>query len=143
MTAGTDTAGRRVVDTDVALKWYVPEVGRPAALALLARSALLAPELLCAELANALWSKVRKRELTPEEAQLRIEQFLADRPVELRATEPLTAAALAIGLRLNHPVYDCFYLALAHPERCQLVTAAQRLQAVVKGTDLEALVEAL
>jgi predicted nucleic acid-binding protein len=122
----------------------VPEEKDPVADALLADgSTLLAPELICSEFANALWSKVRRRLMTTEEALRLTEQFLADRPIELRPTEPLTSAAMAIGLRLDHPVYDCFYLALAQQERCPLVTADQRLQAAVKGTDLEPLVVAL
>lgn len=107
------------------------------------RFALLAPELICSEFANALWSKVRRNLMARDAALALTDQFLADRPVELRRTEPLTAAAMRIGLRLNHPVYDCFFLALAQQERCVLVTADQRLQAAVKGTDLEPLVEPL
>ena len=42
-------------------------------------------------------------------------------------------AAMALAIRLKHPIYDCFYLALAERERCALVTADARLIAAAKG----------
>jgi predicted nucleic acid-binding protein len=41
--------------------------------------------------------------------------------------------AIALAIRLRHPVYDCFYVALAERERCALITADERLVAAVKG----------
>jgi predicted nucleic acid-binding protein len=44
--------------------------------------------------------------------------------------------ALRIAISLQHPVYDCFYLALAQAEDCPLVTADQRfLRAVAAYGD--------
>ena len=40
----------------------------------------------------------------------------------------LQAEALALACHLDHPVYDCLYLALARREAAVLVTADQRLQ---------------
>ena len=40
----------------------------------------------------------------------------------------LLAEALALACHLDHPVYDCLYLALARREAAVLVTADQRLQ---------------
>jgi predicted nucleic acid-binding protein len=36
--------------------------------------------------------------------------------------------ALALACHLDHPVYDCLYLALARREAAQLLTADQRLE---------------
>lgn len=36
--------------------------------------------------------------------------------------------ALALACHLNHPVYDCLYLALARREAALLLTADQRLK---------------
>jgi predicted nucleic acid-binding protein len=45
----------------------------------------------------------------------------------------LADAAVALAIRLKHPIYDCFYLALAERERCALITADARLVEAAKG----------
>ena len=143
MTPTTD-ASKAVVDASVAVKWLVNEPGRDAALALLAGEAeLVAPDELTSEVGNAIWAKARRKLLTPDEAREVLASFLTAMPVRLVDARVLLPAALDIAIRLEHPIYDCLYLALAQHERCPLVTADQRLQAVVKGTDLEGLVEPL
>jgi predicted nucleic acid-binding protein len=39
----------------------------------------------------------------------------------------LQAEALALAIHLQHPVYDCLYLALARREAATLISADQRL----------------
>ncbi len=48
-------------------------------------------------------------------------------------TEQLAAEALALALDLDHPVYDCVYLALAIARDLPLVTADRRLIAAAQG----------
>ena len=81
--------------------------------------------------------------MTPDEAQQTVHEFLKDTPLRLQPLTRLAVRATEIALQLDHPVYDCFYLALAEAERCLLVTADQRLREKVRGTDLEPLVEPL
>ena len=58
---------RVVVDASVAVKWFLPEVHAEAARQLLRdKMTLLAPDLIWAEVANALWRKWRDRELAAE-----------------------------------------------------------------------------
>lgn len=60
-----------VVDASVVLKWFVPEAGSDAASRLLAsEDRLEAPDLLFAEIANAIWKKVLRGQLTRAESQL-------------------------------------------------------------------------
>ena len=47
--------------------------------------------------------------------------------------EALADAAIALAIRLRHPIYDCFYLTLAARERCALITADARIIAAAKG----------
>jgi predicted nucleic acid-binding protein len=42
---------------------------------------------------------------------------------------PLMDDALEIAISINHPVYGCFYLALARRENAPLVTGDKRLAA--------------
>ena len=44
----------------------------------------------------------------------------------------LQAEALALACRLNHPVYDCLYLALARREAATLISADRRLRTLAE-----------
>lgn len=114
-----------VIDACIAIKWVVEEDGTPEALALLERAKLLAPELLVAECANILWKKVQRDELSREEALLAA-RLLQGAEIELRPTRSLLAAATGIAIELDHPAYDCLYLALAAENDCRFVTADER-----------------
>ena len=114
-----------VIDASIAVKWVVEEEGTPQALALRQRAKLIAPELLVAECANILWKKVRRDELSKEEA-LFAARLLQVAEIELLPTRSLLEAATRIAIELDHPAYDCLYLALAVASNCQFVTADQR-----------------
>jgi len=92
---------------------------------------------------NALWANWRKGAISADEALAAMRAIRARPPVELRPLDDLIEPALAIALSLPHPIYDCFYLALAQAERCQLVTADQRLIGVVENTAYQPLVRPL
>ena len=88
---------------------------------------VLAPELMLTEVANALWRLQRAGQLAADGLQQRL-----SRATELvDVIEPdrhLQVEALALACHLDHPVYDCLYLALARREAAVLLTADQRLQ---------------
>jgi len=116
-----------VVDASVAIKWVIDEKDSREALALF-RHRLYAPELLIAECANVLWKKARRSELTFNEASL-CARLLQSADVELSPMRPLLESATRLALLLDHPAYDCIYLALAASLSCDLVTADVRLAA--------------
>jgi predicted nucleic acid-binding protein len=56
--------------------------------------------------------------------------------------EELRLRALEIALNLKHPIYDCFYLALAEREGAALISADRKLIAAgkrVKGVEVTVL----
>jgi predicted nucleic acid-binding protein len=110
-----------VIDASVAVKWVVEEEGTKEALALRDR-ALAAPDLLIAECANILWKKVRRNELSEQEAVFAA-GLLARADIELMAMRPYLEAAVRIAVALDHPAYDCIYIALAEAEELRFVTA--------------------
>jgi predicted nucleic acid-binding protein len=116
-----------VIDASVAIKWVVDERGTPEALSLL-KHRLFAPDLLVAECANVLWKKTRRNELRVEEARFAA-RLLQRADVELVPMRPLLEPATKLAIALDHPAYDCTYLALAESLSCDLVTADQRLSA--------------
>ncbi len=123
-------------DASVAVKWAVQqeEDYEKAAQLLNGEHELHVPRVLAAELANALWSKVRSAELTPSEAPGLLERVLALN-LEWADDGTLAVAALHIAISLNHPVYDCVYLALAYQVGGILVTADTRFFDIVATTE--------
>jgi predicted nucleic acid-binding protein len=115
-----------VIDASIAVKWVVEEEGTAAALSLRKRARLIAPDLLISECANILWKKVRRRELSKDEAILAA-RLLQAADIELAPTRPLLEAAALIAIDLDHPAHDCVYVALAAANDCRFVTADQRL----------------
>jgi predicted nucleic acid-binding protein len=128
-----------VVDASVAVKWFIHEPGRPAARRLLdPKSRLIAPDLIVAEVANAMWRRVVAGEGDARQPPLTaasLPRFFA----RLLPLAPLAARAVQIAAELRHPVYDCFYLALAESEEATLVTADRRLVDRLAGSRWEAL----
>jgi predicted nucleic acid-binding protein len=123
-----------IVDASVAVKWLVPETHEAAAESLLdSADELVAPDLLLTEVANALWKKALRRELTLGEASTALSRLSAG-AIDLVPTPPLLQSAMAIAHRLKHPIYDSIYLALADTEDGVIVTADRRLLAAVGGT---------
>jgi predicted nucleic acid-binding protein len=118
---------RLVVDASVVVPCFVPERFSQAARGwVVAADVLLAPELLSLECANALWKKVRLGELTLHDARSAVERIVSGF-VELRSSTSLASTALELGTELNHPVYDCVYIALAEAERAAFLTADRKL----------------
>jgi predicted nucleic acid-binding protein len=114
-----------VIDASLAIKWVIDEPGTREALSL-RRHRLLAPDLLVAECANILWKKVRRKELSEDEAVLAA-RLLARADVEFAPMRALLEPATRLALALDHPAYDCTYLALAQLRGCDFVTADEAL----------------
>jgi len=117
-----------VLDASAAVRLVMgdPEAGQWAQQ--LARAPLvLAPELMLSEVANTLWKLHRAGSLGDQDPH----ELLGDARDLVDQIEPdrhLQVEALALACHLDHPVYDCLYLALARREAAGLLTADQRLQ---------------
>lgn len=110
-----------VVDASVSVKWLVPEPRSEAAERVLsAEDDLIAPDLLLVEVANALWKKTRREEITPAEAAEALDTLRTLR-LEILPSAPVLGRALELASQLGHPVYDCVYLALAEMAGARLV----------------------
>ena len=56
--------------------------------------------------------------------------------IRIVPSRPLAARAAEMAEHLDHPVYDCLYLALAEVETDVLLTADSRLARKIKDRDL-------
>jgi predicted nucleic acid-binding protein len=119
-----------VVDASVLVPLLVAEAGSAAARVVAAAEPdLLAPELILAETLNVLWKKQRLGQIDDE---TRVEAVgLIGLPLLVLAPTPsLARRASALARELDHPAYDCLYLALAEREAVPLVTDDRRLRAL-------------
>jgi len=130
-----------VVDTSIAVKWYLPEKGSEEAARLrmaweTAGSPIIMPELVRAEFANAIWSHGKLR---PEEKKEIVSRFL-DMPFEiLPVGTELVEKALDLALKLDATVYDCIYLALAILAGSRLITADAQFAKKAEGYPVDLL----
>jgi len=123
-----------VVDASVAFKWYLDEPNTADAIHLHRTSQrLMAPGLIVAEVCNAAWRRHQRGEMTAAHVD-RVASTIAAQFDWLVELAPLAPRATAIACELAHPVYDCFYLALAEREGAPLVTADARLLARLAAT---------
>jgi predicted nucleic acid-binding protein len=128
-----------IVDASVAVKWFLEEIDHVAARAVLdSHDALIAPSIVLAELGNAVWKRHRRGAITKKAAN-RIFSLMARPFATLIPIETLAVEAAELALNLNHPIYDCFYLALAARERTPIATADGRLAALARriGIDVQ------
>ncbi|QPI75546.1 type II toxin-antitoxin system VapC family toxin [Sphingobium sp. Cam5-1] len=126
-----------VIDASVAVKWVITEEDSQQASSLFSGSILSAPDLIIAECGNILWKKVRRAQLTEDEA-LMAARILQHMDVELHPMRPLMERATRLAMDIGHPAYDCLYLALALEKGIQFVTADLGFVSKVRQTLPEA-----
>ena len=119
------------LDASIAIKWLVDEDDSDKARALLdGRNVFIAPDLLFAEVANALWSKVVTKKL-PAQAVGKAGAALSSYMAKVVPAPDLMQRSLDIALELGHPAYDCFYIACAELNDAPVVTDDRRLLNVI------------
>lgn len=133
-----------IVDASVAFKWLVPESDSDAALALFETTEpLYAPDLVLTEVANAMWARLRKVDGDHGPAVKAAASALPRMLTLLVPVVELLPRAIELAFNLQHPIYDCLYLALAEREKAALITADRRLIATAGSGGHAALVRAL
>ena len=125
---------RAVIDSSVVVKWIIGEDDSATALELRRHYLFVAPEFQLAEAANAVLTKVRRGQVTESEARSAAE-LIGQFSIVFEPLQPLVEDAVALGLDLRHPIYDCFFLVLAAKLGCPLVTADRAL--IEKSANLQ------
>jgi predicted nucleic acid-binding protein len=127
-----------VLDTSVAVKFYLPEDLRNEALRLLGaveggQAKLLAPGTVQPELLNALWQQYRRGVLSLEEASEFWFDF-SETSLDLYAPEDLMPRAAEMTFETGVIVYDALFLALAEDAGTVVVTADGKLLKALERT---------
>ncbi len=128
-----------VVDASVALKWFLADEPDAAkALAIVQDgAALIAPDILIAEVCNAAWRSARLGRIGRDQVQ-EIAAILPRFFDLLVGAAALALRAVILAEALDHPVYDCLYLALAETRQAKLITADTRLLGKLRQTPCKA-----
>jgi predicted nucleic acid-binding protein len=121
-----------VLDSCVALKWFLPEVDSPISLQIRDRYRsgaldLLAPDVFPVEMAHAISRAERQLRITQAEGQTHFRAMYMLLP-RLSSYLPLLPRAYELSSRSRIGIYDCLYVALAEREDCELITADDRLK---------------
>lgn len=123
-----------VVDASVVVHWLIPGIfTEPAARLLEEEERFMAPDLLVAEVGNAIWKIHRQRLVSREEADTAI-SMLEMAPIALQPSTQLLSEAFLIAADLDRSVYDSLYLALAFALEAPFVTADRKLRNAIAGT---------
>jgi predicted nucleic acid-binding protein len=125
-----------IVDASVAVKWYVDEPFSKEAASLLSRADLAAPSLIFAEVGNALWKRVRRGASSLAQSRAAL-SGLQHTLTGVEPIETLFRQAMDVATEFDHPIYDCFYIALAARQRVAIVTADERMAAVAEQSGVE------
>jgi predicted nucleic acid-binding protein len=120
-----------VLDSNIALKWVLIEADSDKARRLRLDyqrqvHELIAPDVLPIEVAHGL-AKAERRGIIPQGDGDRLLTNVLSTPPRLYMYLPLLKRSFSMASQARIGVYDCLYVALAERERCELVTADDRL----------------
>src|SRR6516225_67688 len=122
---------RYVLDSSVAVEWVLKEILTDKALLLrddfkYQIHELLSPDVFPIEVSHALTKAERKKVITPPQGGTLWMDIMKTCPL-LSASIPLVPRAYQIASKAKIGIYDCLYVALAELEKCELVTADDKL----------------
>lgn len=121
-----------VIDASVACQWYFDEpLTAKAKLVLSAQGLRIAPALILAEVGNVVWKRFRRNEATRTQAQAIISEIALDLVLVPEST--VLERAMNLAIDLDHPIYDCFYIATAERWQAPLVTCDRKLISKIRG----------
>ncbi len=120
-----------VLDSNVGLKWGLPEPDSPKAKQLRddvqqGVHELLSPNVFEVEIAHALTRAERQRKIAVGQAGILWADIMSTPPRQEQAG-PHIPRAIAISSAMRVGVYDCLYVALAEREACELLTDDDKL----------------
>ncbi|RJP23663.1 MAG: PIN domain-containing protein [Candidatus Omnitrophota bacterium] len=124
-----------VVDASVVGRWFFTESLKDAADHYLhPQYTRYAPDLLIHEFTSIVRHKTQVGIITTAEGIQIIKDFEALKAIQFIPSADLSEKAYQIAVEFDHPVYDCFYLAVAEKLKSVLITADQQFFKVIKAS---------
>ncbi|HBO45166.1 MAG TPA: PIN domain nuclease [Planctomycetaceae bacterium] len=127
-----------VVDASVVAAAFFPEPCSKNARVLLTSGATLhAPDLIYPEVANVIWKRQVRKEISGEEAR----ELLADvveLPLDVAPSDQLVETALELAIQTGRTVCDCLYVALAIAHDVKMISGDRRLVNALSRGPLQA-----
>src|SRR5262245_32271193 len=128
---------RDVLDSNVALKWVLPENDDVVAARVRDEfrqglDELLAPDGFPVEVGHALAKAERQGKIRVGDGATKVADVFRYMPA-LHTSLPLLARGFAIASQARIGVYDCLYVALAEREGCEVLTGDTRLKNSLPG----------
>ncbi|WP_300528976.1 type II toxin-antitoxin system VapC family toxin [Maricaulis sp.] len=119
-----------ILDASVAVKWFIDDVLTPQALRAGHVFNCSAPTLIVSEVANGLWKYARRGDVSVADCRA----ALTNLPTltVLHSSVGLVGDAIDLAVELDHPVYDCQYLALARQQSVPVLSADKRLLSLAR-----------
>jgi predicted nucleic acid-binding protein len=126
-----------VLDSNVALKWVLPESDSAKAIQirdgyLNGVHELLAPDIFVAEIGHSLTRLERRGLISSIDGAQKFSDVLAALP-QIDASLAVSTRAYEISSQARHGLYECVYVSLAEREGCELLTADTRLITKLQG----------
>lgn len=127
-----------VLDSNVALKWVLPEKDDDKAIRIRdgfrqGLHELHSPDVFPIEVAHSLAKAERRGDIQPGEGVRKMADVFAYMP-DLHPYLPLLPKAFSIATHFRIGAYDCLYVVLAEKEGCELLTADDRLVRALQPT---------
>lgn len=127
---------RIIVDSSVAVKWEILESDSDKAIRLRddfqsGIHELLSVGIFKVEAAHALTRAERQGRLRPGEAKILLASILTTAP-QVFSFSPLLDRAIDLSSSMRIGIYDCLFVALAEQEKCDLITADDKLVKILQ-----------
>jgi len=114
-----------VFDASVIARLFIRTPLYPKVRQYVAEKTVVAPDILVAETGNALWKAFRSGVIGREDFQRSLHETL--KIGEFTPAIVLSERAAELAMDIDHPIYDCLYLALCEQRDLPLITADRRL----------------
>jgi predicted nucleic acid-binding protein len=123
-----------VVDASVVVRWFVAELGSVAALGVLDKGTLIAPDILPAEVRQCL-DAAAEQGLAPANLAADFDRLLPTLALDMVPALHHLSRAFQLSVILSQPIYACVYLAVAESMHAQLATADAAFAAAVRRSE--------
>jgi predicted nucleic acid-binding protein len=111
----------RVIDSSALVKYFSREPGWER-VKLVMLEGILTLDLSTKELANALWKKVMRNQMSYDTAREIIKDIVESEVLRVESQENYLLDALEMAVKANITIYDALFIALAKKKNLELVT---------------------